>query len=117
MRCRPLNVKERSDGRKEIVATDVREGQVSVQNPKNGASEAQKVFTYDQVYGTDSNQIEVFSITAKPIVDSVMAGYNGTIFAYGQTGTGLRSQPPRTCGTVGTLLQPRGWPHRDVNKA
>lgn len=26
--------------------------------------------------------------TASPIVDNVLEGYNGTIFAYGQTGTG-----------------------------
>jgi kinesin family protein 3/17 len=30
----------------------------------------------------------VFNETARPIVDSVLQGYNGTIFAYGQTGTG-----------------------------
>jgi Tfp pilus assembly pilus retraction ATPase PilT len=30
----------------------------------------------------------IFNQTAKPILESVMQGYNGTIFAYGQTGTG-----------------------------
>ena len=25
---------------------------------------------------------------ARPVVDSVLEGFNGTIFAYGQTGTG-----------------------------
>ena len=25
---------------------------------------------------------------AKPVVDSIMEGYNGTIFAYGMSGTG-----------------------------
>jgi hypothetical protein len=30
----------------------------------------------------------VYDITARPIVDNVIMGYNGTIFAYGQTGTG-----------------------------
>jgi hypothetical protein len=28
--------------------------------------------------------MEIFDVTAKPIIDSVMEGYNGTIFAYGQ---------------------------------
>lgn len=32
--------------------------------------------------------MDVYNITARPIVDKVLAGYNGTIFAYGQTGTG-----------------------------
>jgi hypothetical protein len=34
-----------------------------------------------------STQAMVFTETAQPIVDSVLEGYNGTIFAYGQTGT------------------------------
>ncbi|OUM58461.1 hypothetical protein PIROE2DRAFT_66605 [Piromyces sp. E2] len=32
--------------------------------------------------------MKVYNSTARPIVDSVLEGYNGTIFAYGQTGTG-----------------------------
>ena len=30
----------------------------------------------------------VFQKAALPIIESVLEGYNGTIFAYGQTGTG-----------------------------
>lgn len=33
-------------------------------------------------------QLDVYNETARPIVDKVLAGYNGTILAYGQTGTG-----------------------------
>ena len=84
-----MNTKEKVDGRKTIVGMDVREGQVNVYNPKATTDEPAKTFTYDQVYDWNSQQLELFSITAKPIVDSVMAGYNGTIFAYGQTGTGV----------------------------
>ena len=36
----------------------------------------------------NSNQKEVYDSAAKPIIDSVLEGFNGTIFAYGQTGTG-----------------------------
>ena len=97
VRCRPISSKEKAEGRQQIVTTDVREGQVRVQNPKAATSEPAKVFTYDQVYGTDSKQLEVFSVTAKPIVDSVMEGYNGTIFAYGQTGTGVRGTYDYDC--------------------
>jgi hypothetical protein len=32
--------------------------------------------------------MELYNTTARRIVDSVLKGYNGTIFAYGQTGTG-----------------------------
>uniref|UniRef100_A0A182XI59 Kinesin-like protein n=1 Tax=Anopheles quadriannulatus TaxID=34691 RepID=A0A182XI59_ANOQN len=33
-------------------------------------------------------QIDLYVDTARPIVDKVLEGYNGTILAYGQTGTG-----------------------------
>ena len=32
--------------------------------------------------------MDVYNVTARPIVDKVLQGYNGTILAYGQTGTG-----------------------------
>lgn len=35
-----------------------------------------------------SLQIDLYVDTARPIVDKVLEGYNGTILAYGQTGTG-----------------------------
>ena len=35
-----------------------------------------------------SEQKTVYEQTARSLVDSVLEGFNGTIFAYGQTGTG-----------------------------
>ena len=32
--------------------------------------------------------MEVYNQAARPIIQNVLEGYNGTIFAYGQTGTG-----------------------------
>lgn len=32
--------------------------------------------------------MDIYLQTANPIVEQVLKGYNGTIFAYGQTGTG-----------------------------
>lgn len=45
-------------------------------------------FTFDATYGKDSQQSVIFEQTGLPILESVLEGYNGTIFAYGQTGTG-----------------------------
>ena len=45
-------------------------------------------FTFDFVFDIDSQQIDVYNITAKQAVQSVLEGYNSTIFCYGQTGTG-----------------------------
>jgi hypothetical protein len=38
---------------------------------------------FDRVFDMDSNQKQVYDVAAKPIIDSVLEGFNGTIFAYG----------------------------------
>ena len=45
-------------------------------------------FTFDRVFGFESDHDDLFDGAPKSIVDSAVEGYNGTIFAYGQTGTG-----------------------------
>jgi len=35
-----------------------------------------------------SKQEDVYDFAAKPVVESVLEGFNGTIFAYGQTSSG-----------------------------
>nr|XP_042909991.1 kinesin heavy chain isoform X1 [Parasteatoda tepidariorum] len=47
-----------------------------------------KVYTFDQIFDPNSSQEQVYDDVAKPIVASVLTGYNGTIFAYGQTSSG-----------------------------
>ncbi|KAJ3324199.1 Kinesin-like protein kif3a [Blyttiomyces sp. JEL0837] len=62
---------------------------VSIRDPRPGnQNEPPKTFTFDSVFDWNSRQIDVYNTTARPIVESVLNGYNGTIFAYGQTGTG-----------------------------
>ena len=45
-------------------------------------------FTFDRVFDTNSQQKDVYDFAARPIIDSVLEGFNGTIFAYGQTSSG-----------------------------
>ena len=45
-------------------------------------------YTFDHIFDMDSSQEEVYQIAAVPAVESLVGGYNSTIFAYGQTGTG-----------------------------
>jgi kinesin family protein 3/17 len=45
-------------------------------------------YTFDHIFDMDSTQDDVYQIAAVPAVESLMSGYNSTIFAYGQTGTG-----------------------------
>ncbi len=47
-----------------------------------------KGYSFDCVYGPDSTQSEVYQNTIAPIVNEMLKGFNCTIFAYGQTGTG-----------------------------
>mmetsp|Transcript_10295 Transcript_10295/g.22959 ORF Transcript_10295/g.22959 Transcript_10295/m.22959 type:complete len:863 (+) Transcript_10295:48-2636(+) len=88
VRCRPMSRKEVEDSRVKIVQINDKSGEVALRNPEADAREAPKPFTFDQVYDHEIGQEAVFETTAMPIVDSVLQGYNGTVFAYGQTGTG-----------------------------
>ena len=47
-----------------------------------------KQYTFDGIFDHASLQKEIYSKVGKPVVESVLEGYNGTILAYGQTGTG-----------------------------
>lgn len=45
-------------------------------------------FQFDGIFDQDASQEDVFQNVALPVVDDALRGINGTIFAYGQTGTG-----------------------------
>jgi len=47
-----------------------------------------KTFQFDKVFGVQSKQLEVYRAVVEPLILQVMQGYNCTVFAYGQTGTG-----------------------------
>ena len=57
----------------------------------NGKDQTRSTFKYDGVYGSYATQAEVFDgVLAGPhsVLSDVMRGYESTVFAYGQTGTG-----------------------------
>jgi len=45
-------------------------------------------YQFDGVFAGSSSQLRVYESVAAPIVESVLHGFNGTVMAYGQTGTG-----------------------------
>uniref|UniRef100_A0A8C8DSG7 Kinesin-like protein n=1 Tax=Oryzias sinensis TaxID=183150 RepID=A0A8C8DSG7_9TELE len=47
-----------------------------------------KPYAFDRVFPTNTTQEQVYNTCAKQIVKDVLYGYNGTIFAYGQTSSG-----------------------------
>ncbi|KAL6712255.1 Kinesin heavy chain [Coniothyrium glycines] len=52
------------------------------------SKEASGAFTFDRVFDMASRQSDVFDYSIRPTVDDILNGYNGTVFAYGQTGAG-----------------------------
>jgi hypothetical protein len=90
VRCRPASTKESKADHKLVVHVDEYNRRIAVDNPHPEKSNlpATRDFTYDAVFAPTCKQSSVFEETALPIIESVLEGYNGTIFAYGQTGTG-----------------------------
>ncbi|KAL4456588.1 hypothetical protein ABPG74_000695 [Tetrahymena malaccensis] len=87
VRCRPLSNIEIQDGRDSVVSVNSQRGEILIK-PNNDPAERLIIFTFDEVLGPDTQQDTVYQSIAYPIVESALEGYNGTIFAYGQTGTG-----------------------------
>ena len=84
IRVRPMNKHEREQNSKICVEVDTVNNTVSVL-PSKGST---KTFQFDYVYPMDTTQRDIYDQVAFPIVDSIFQGYNGTVFAYGQTGCG-----------------------------
>ncbi len=86
-------------------------GLIEVRNPKNDSSEPPKSFTFDAVFSAKSTQRQIYDTCAAPIVKSALEGYNGTVFAYGQTGAGKTHtmegypDPPELRGIIPNAFQ------------
>ena len=107
VRCRPLFGKELAEGRQRIVDMDTSRGEVVLKNPKaSHPSEAERKFTFDRIFDWECTQREVYDGAAARIVDAAIEGYNGTVFCYGQTGTGKthtmegKDEPPELRGII-----------------
>ena len=94
VRKRPLSTKEKEEHCADIV--DIEDNMITItqnnnsnhhNNSKRGKIRPPKSFTFDIVIDQES-QKEIYDEVAYPLVESVIKGYNGTIFAYGQTGCG-----------------------------
>lgn len=68
--------------------------------PKAGKKVKDQVFAFDRIFDDNAEQREVYEGTTKQLLDSVLEGYNATVFAYGATGCG------KTHTITGTAQQP-----------
>lgn len=88
VRCRPFNLAERKANAHSVVECDHARKEVSVRTAGLTDKTSKKTYTFDMVFGASTKQIDVYRSVVCPILDEVIMGYNCTIFAYGQTGTG-----------------------------
>uniref|UniRef100_A0A1D1XJA0 Kinesin-related protein n=2 Tax=Anthurium amnicola TaxID=1678845 RepID=A0A1D1XJA0_9ARAE len=87
LRCRPLSEDEVRLNTPVVISCHEHRREVSaIQNIAN--KQIDRTFTFDRVFGPTSQQKDLFDLAVSPIVNEVLEGYNCTIFAYGQTGTG-----------------------------
>ncbi|KAG7524031.1 kinesin-1 heavy chain-like [Solea senegalensis] len=77
-RFRPLNSSEVARGDKYIPKF----------NGHDCVHIAGKPYYFDHVFQSNTTQVEFYEAVAQKIVRDVLEGYNGTIFAYGQTSSG-----------------------------
>ncbi|KAF2465596.1 kinesin-domain-containing protein [Lindgomyces ingoldianus] len=81
-RFRPQNKVEIASGGEPIVEFKTEDTCVIQSKEASGA------FTFDRVFDMSSRQTDVFDFSIRNTVDDILNGYNGTVFAYGQTGAG-----------------------------
>jgi kinesin family protein 3/17 len=87
VRTRPMNQKEFDRGCTRVVNNIKKMNQIQLIDPKNEDAPP-RTFTFDGIFAEDSKQQELYDDAGFSLVESVLEGYNGTIFAYGQTGCG-----------------------------
>lgn len=54
----------------------------------NGKRVKDQTFSFDRIFDQNTTQGEVYEATTRGLLDSVLEGYNATVFAYGATGCG-----------------------------
>ncbi|ODV96378.1 hypothetical protein PACTADRAFT_49737 [Pachysolen tannophilus NRRL Y-2460] len=85
VRCRSRNEREINENSGVVISTLGHNGkEVIIQ--QNGSTN--KTYTFDRVFGAESDQEILFDGVASNVLQEMLKGYNCTIFAYGQTGTG-----------------------------
>ncbi|XP_077232897.1 ATP binding microtubule motor family protein [Tasmannia lanceolata] len=86
LRCRPLTDEEQRLNVAKVISCNEQKREVTVlQSIAN--KQVDRAFTFDKVFGPKAQQRSIYDAIT-PIVNEVLEGFNCTVFAYGQTGTG-----------------------------
>ncbi|KAI9877559.1 MAG: kinesin motor protein cin8 [Pleopsidium flavum] len=87
VRCRGRNDREVRENSGVVVSTDGVKGK-SVELSMGPSALSNKTYHFDKVFSPAADQTMIYDDVVTPILDEMLQGYNCTIFAYGQTGTG-----------------------------
>ncbi|KAG6430447.1 hypothetical protein SASPL_108514 [Salvia splendens] len=87
LRCRPLTDDEQRLNMPYAITCNDSKREVTV-SQSVGSKHVDRVFTFDKVFWPKSQQRSIYDQAISPIVAEVLEGFNCTVFAYGQTGTG-----------------------------
>ncbi|KAK4983797.1 Kinesin-related motor protein [Elasticomyces elasticus] len=87
VRCRGRNDREVRENSGVVVSTDGVKGK-NVELSMGPSALSNKTYQFDKVFSPAADQNMIFEEVVSPILDEVLSGFNCTIFAYGQTGTG-----------------------------
>ena len=86
VRCRPFLPQELECNERKCVVIDKDTQQVCLM--RDSSQRECKTFRFDGVFDEYSSQQDVYGEAAFSVVENTFTGYNGTVFAYGQTGCG-----------------------------
>ncbi|XP_052099395.1 kinesin-like protein KIF11 [Mytilus californianus] len=87
VRCRGINSTEKRQGSYSVVDSNGDKKEITVKE-RLGINPTTKTYNFDHVFPPAATQLHVYTSIVIPIIEEVLLGYNCTIFAYGQTGTG-----------------------------
>ncbi|KAI1119115.1 P-loop containing nucleoside triphosphate hydrolase protein [Nemania sp. NC0429] len=87
VRCRGRNEREVRENSAVVVSTQAVQGK-AVQLCLGPSALSNKTYNFDQVFSPAADQNMIYEHVVQPILEEMLSGYNCTIFAYGQTGTG-----------------------------
>ncbi|XP_078445382.1 ATP binding microtubule motor family protein [Wolffia australiana] len=87
VRCRPLSDEEQRANVQSVICCNEQRKEVTVVQSLGGRQQ-DKSFSFDKVFGPKAQQRSIFEHAISPMVNDALEGFNCTVFAYGQTGTG-----------------------------
>ena len=96
VRRRPLLAEEHLRGVRKDIIRVMDDRMIVVLDPddeKNYLDQQQhrskeRRYTFDRAFGKIATNRDVYNATAKSLIEGVLSGHNGTVFAYGATGSG-----------------------------